>query len=391
MPTLRSLRRAGNAATFAALLLAGIAVQSQQPAANPNDTLKSPEVQADGRVTFRIYAPLATTVKLTGDWIDRGTPPLALAKDAQGVWSVTVGPLSPDFYSYSFNVDGVRTVDPKNQWVKPGINPLDTQFEVPGPSAAFADNLNVPHGQVSEVYYHSASLDRERRMHIYTPPGYGAGNQKFPVLYLLHGGGDDDSGWTAVGRLNFILDNAIAQHKAKPMIVVMPDDFVRDKSGVLPTSAERLIPTLTGPLLEKDLINDIIPYVEKNYRAATGNQNRALAGLAVGGSEVMWIAPLHPDMFAYVADFSSGLDPKRDPDFETRNAEFLHNPQKVNAEIKKFWIVYGAIDIDPSSVKNLSAFLTKNGINNQLRESPGGHTWINWRHWLLEILPDLFQ
>ena len=377
-------------AALSFVAFAGYGQGAQNPV-NPNADLKSPEVLPDGRVTFRIYAPKATAVTITGDWIDRGAAALTLSKDDQGVWTGTAGPLAADIYSYSFTVDGVRTLDPKNTWLKPAINPPDMQFVVPGPGIQFANDLDVPHGEVHTVWYHSHSVGTERRMHIYTPPGYGTGTEKYPVLYLLHGGGDDDEAWTAVGRLNFILDNLIAQGKAKPMIVVMPNGFVRGHDGELPPLAARLIPAKNAPPLEMDLLGDIIPRVEKNYRVAAGSQNRALAGLAVGGSQTLWIAALHPDKFGYVGVFSSGLDKERDPDFETRNAEFLKNPAKVNAEIKHFWIVYGAVDINPKAEKDLSAELTKYAIHNELKESPGGHTWINWRRWLADILPQMFQ
>ena len=377
---------------FAVLrLAAAIAMAQQTPVSDPNATLKSPEVLPDGRVTFRIYAPKASTVKLTGDWIERGAAPMALSKEENGVWTGTAGPLPADIYSYSFNVDGVRTLDPKNLWVKPGINPLDTQFVVPGPGIQFANNLHVPHGEVHTVWYHSVSLDQERRMQVYTPPAYGMNSARYPVLYLLHGGGDDDEGWTAVGRLNFILDNLIAQGKAKPMIVVMPNGFVRGADGELPPLADRLVTAKTAPPLERDLLGDIMPWIERNYRTLPGNQNRALAGLAVGGAQTLWMAIDHPEMFAYVGVFSSGLDTTRDPDFEKRSADFLRNPEKVNAEIKHFWIVYGQTDTNPQAEKDLHAELNKFGIHNELKESPGGHTWINWRHWLADILPQMFN
>jgi len=373
------------------LLALASAAKAQQPQTAPNDTLKSPEVLPDGRVVFRLYAPKASAVLLTGDWIERGSAPLTLTRNEQGVWSNTAGPLSPDIYSYSFNVDGVRTLDPKNLWVKPGINPLDTQFEVPGAAIAFADVLNVPHGETREVWYHSNALGQERRMHIYTPPGYSSGKENYPVLYLLHGGGDDDAAWTAVGRINFILDNLIAQHKATPMIVVMPNGFVRNSLGELMPLADRLIPAKATPAFENDLLGDVMPWVEKTYRVAPGSRNRGLAGLAVGGSQTVWISLRHPELFAYVADFSSGLDLERDPDFYVRNADLLHDPAKANRLFKAFFIVYGATDTNPAAVKDLSAALTKSGIHNQLRESPGGHTWMNWRRWIANILPELFK
>jgi enterochelin esterase family protein len=395
MLTTKILRSAVTLTTFCCLFATGFTQQpataTAQPAANPNATLKSPEVQQDGSVIFRIYAPKASAITVTGDWIDRGAAPLKLTRDAQGVWSGKTGPLQPDIYSYSFDVDGVRTLDPKNTWLKPAINPPDMQFVVNGHGIGFLNDINVPHGEVHQVWYHSASLERERRMHIYTPPGYTGGTQRYPVLYLLHGGGDDDEAWTAVGRINFIMDNLIAIGQCKPMIVVMPNGFVRDKMGELPPQADRLVSAKNAPPLEKDLFGDIIPLVEKNYRVLPGSENRAITGLAVGGGQALWIATQHPDQFAYVGVFSSGLDLQRDPDFETRNAEFLKNPDKVNAQIKHFWIVYGAVDINPKAEKDLSAELTKFGIKNELKESPGGHTWINWRRWLVDILPQMFQ
>jgi len=388
MLTSKLPRLASFLAIFLSALLTGSA---QQPAADPNATLKSPEAHGDGRVTFRIYAPKASAVTVTGDWIDRGAPPLTLTKDDKGIWTGTAGPLKADIYSYSFTVDGVRTLDPQNTWLKPAINPPDMQFAVPGHGIDVLNDVAVPHGEVHTVWYRSASLDQERRMHVYTPPGYNSGTQKYPVLYLLHGGGDDDEAWTAVGRLNFIMDNLIAIGRAKPMIVVMPNGFVRDKTGELPPLSDRLIPAKSAPPLEKDLFGDIMPWVEKNYRTALGGQNRAIAGLAVGGAQTLWIATQHSDQFAYVGIFSSGLDKERDPEFETRNAEFLNNPGKVNAEIKKIWIMYGTVDTNPQAEKDLSAELTKYGIHNELKESPGGHTWMNWRRWLADILPQMFQ
>src|SRR6266568_2016567 len=190
----------------------------------PNDTLKSPEVSSDHHVTFRIYAPKASEVTVGGDWIAQGLGTGGkLEKDDQGVWSITVGPLAPDFYSYTLTVDGVRTVDPKNPMIKQGISSVDSMFEVPGEEAAFEENQSVPHGEIRMVWYPSSTLGMQRRMHVYTPPGYDRSSARYPVFYLLHGGGDDDSGWSTIGRAGFIMDNLLAAKKAKPMIVVMPN------------------------------------------------------------------------------------------------------------------------------------------------------------------------
>ncbi|MHC5543412.1 esterase, partial [Singulisphaera rosea] len=185
----------------------------------PNEGLKSTEVADDHKVTFRIYAPKASEVSVGGDFGQGG----AMEKDEHGVWSRTVGPLTPDFYSYTFNVDGVRTVDPKNPMVKPGVNSLDSLFLVPGEEADFETTKDVPHGQVRAVWYRSGTLEMPRRLHVYTPPGYEGGSEAYPVFYLLHGSGDEDSGWSTIGRAGFILDNLIAAKKAVPMIVVMPN------------------------------------------------------------------------------------------------------------------------------------------------------------------------
>src|SRR5262249_4451243 len=185
-------------------------IPPRQP--TPNDTLKSPEILPDRRVTFRIYAPKASDVTLTGDWIAQGLGTGGkLQRDDQGVWSITVGPLVPDFYSYTLTVDGVRTIDPKNPLIKQGISSVDSMFQVPGEEAVFEENQPVPHGEIRMVWYHSSTLGMQRRMHVYTPPGYEGGSARYPAFYLLHGGGDDDSGWSTIGRAGFILDNLIAE------------------------------------------------------------------------------------------------------------------------------------------------------------------------------------
>src|SRR5262245_23481499 len=176
-----------------------------QPRREPAGRLVSPELLTDRKVTFRLYAPKATEVTVRGDWMTG--PPTKLEKDDKGVWSATVGPLTPDFYSYSFTVDGVRTVDPQNPTIKQGVASLDSMFFLPGPEADFQDNKPVPHGDVRTVWYQSGTLKQQRRMHVYTPPGYDASTDRYPVFYLLHGGGDEDSGWSTIGRTGFILDN----------------------------------------------------------------------------------------------------------------------------------------------------------------------------------------
>src|SRR5574338_213259 len=211
------------------LIAAGVLLAQRQP--TPNDALVSPDVQADQRVVFRIYAPKASEVTLRGDWMS-GPEAVKLEKDEKGVWEATVGPLRPDFYSYSFTVDGVRTIDPKNAMIKQGVNSLDNMFLVPGEAAAFEENRMVPHGQIRQVWYQSSTLDMQRRMHVYVPPGYDNSKERYPVFYLLHGGGDEDSGWSTIGRAGFIMDNLLADKKAKPMLVVMPNGSLPRPAGL---------------------------------------------------------------------------------------------------------------------------------------------------------------
>lgn len=380
------------------LLLAATAAasaQGQPPRTpTPNDTLISPEVLSDRRATFRIYAPKATDVTLRGDWMD--TPePVKLEKDEKGVWSATVGPLAPDFYSYSFTVDGVRTLDPKNATIKQGINSLDNMLFLPGAEAAFEDQRPVPHGEIRKVWYQSSTLGTERRMHIYFPPGYENSKEKYPVFYLLHGGGDEDSGWSTIGRAGFILDNLLAEKKAKPMIVVMPNGSLPRPTNLPPaTPGAPPDPAVTATLQDRftnELMKDIVPFVEKNYRVLTGSANRAIAGLSMGGGQTTRVVVTNPDQFAYVAVWSAGVNPQVSADFETRNAAFFAQPDRINKQIKLFSVTVGDKDFALAGSKNLAEILKKRGIKHDLRISGGGHTWINWRHYLSEYAPLLFR
>ncbi|HLK96187.1 MAG TPA: alpha/beta hydrolase-fold protein, partial [Hymenobacter sp.] len=250
----------------ASLVLPGTKAQPAQRQPTPNDTLKTPQALADKRVIFKIYAPKADEVTVSGDFMS-GNKPLSLTKNEQGVWSVTVGPLKPDYYTYTLMVDGVRTADPKNPVIKQGISSLENVFLVPGPETAFEDVTAVPHGEVREVWYSSSSLGTMRRMHVYTPPGYEKGATKYPVFYLLHGGGDDDSGWNTVGRAGFIIDNLLAAGKVKPMIVVMPNGSMPSppSTGTGTTPSTQAL-TRMRSLFANEFRNDIMPYVEKTYR-----------------------------------------------------------------------------------------------------------------------------
>jgi enterochelin esterase-like enzyme len=377
------------------LLLSGfLATSSAQVARReptPNDTLVSPEVLTDHRVTFRIYAPKASEVILRGDWMD-APEPLRLTKDDKGVWSATTGPLVPDFYSYTFTVDGVRVVDPKNAMIKQGITSLDSMFFVPGPEAAFEDNQPVPHGEIRQVWYQSSTLGTQRRMHIYMPPGYEGGSARFPVFYLLHGGGDEDSGWSTIGRAGFIIDNLLAEKKAKPMIVVMPNGSLPRPASPAPGAPPD--PAAMAALQERftnELLKDVVPFVEKNYRVLVGRENRAIAGLSMGGGQTLRVVTTNPDQFAYVGVWSAGVNPQASAEFEKRSAAFLDNADKINRQIRLFSISAGDKDFALAGSKYLQELLEKRGIKREVHISGGGHTWINWRHYLNDFAQRLFR
>lgn len=262
-------------------------------------------------------------------------------------------------------------------------------FFVAGPEAAFEEIKNVPHGEIRQVWYESSTLGMRRRMHIYTPSGYDSSNIRYPVFYLLHGGGDDDSGWSTVGRAGFILDNLLAEGKAKPMIVVMPN-------GSLPRPANAPAAGAVPPQRDardrftSELLKDIIPFVEKHYRVRADRENRALAGLSMGGGQTQRVVTTQPDEFAYVGVWSAGIGANA-ATFEKQNTGFLDQSGKINQTVKLFSISVGDKDFTFAGSKNLSELLNKHGIKNELHVSGGGHTWINWRHYLNDFAPRLFR
>ncbi|HEX7088110.1 MAG TPA: alpha/beta hydrolase-fold protein [Vicinamibacterales bacterium] len=383
-----SMRVVGVLVAMAALLATEAAAQRPP---TPNDTLVSPEVLPDRRVTFRLYAPKASEVTLRGDWMD-GPGTVALTKDAQGVWSATVGPLGPDFYSYTLTVDGVRTLDPKNPTIKQGIASVDNMVWVPGPEAAFQDLRAVPHGEIRQIWYSSKTLGQQRRMHVYTPPGYDTSGETYPVFYLLHGGGDDDSGWSTIGRAGLILDNLIADGKAKPMIVVMPNGSLprpadAPRAGLMdPAFRERMEDRFT-----RELMQDVIPTVERRFRVVAEPASRAIAGLSMGGGQTLRVIAAHPDQFRYAAIWSMGVPADRTAEFERRAAAFLKDAETINRSYAVLDVTIGDRDFLLEAAKNLSAVLTKHGIEHAFEIGTGGHTWINWRQYLHRLAPRLFK
>jgi enterochelin esterase-like enzyme len=269
---------------------------------------------------------------------------------------------------------------------------VDNMLFIAGAEADYQDNKAVPHGEVRKVWYQSTTLNEQRRLHIYFPPGYDNSKAKYPVFYLLHGGGDEDSGWSTIGRAGFILDNLIAANKAKPMLVVMPNGSLPRPPvvpGVPPDPAAQIA---FQDRFTSELLKDIVPFVEKNYRVLTGSANRALAGLSMGGGQTTRVVTTNPDQFGYVAVWSAGVNPQISADFVKRNEAFLSNADKINRQIKLFSVSCGEKDaLAFAGSKNLDEILKKHNIKHEMAITSGAHTWINWRRYLNDYAQKLFR
>jgi len=401
-------------AVSATCLIAPLVLVAQQPQA---PAVVSPQVNAERQVTFRILAPNAQKVELRspGDIPGiggRGGTPLQFAKNADGVWEATTNAIPAGAYRYVFAVDGVIVADSRNPVTSQTNTTIYSLAVVPG-SDVF-DTRNVPHGAVASVHYNSSSLGGIRRAHVYTPPGYEAGRDKYPVFYLLHGAGDVDDSWTSVGRAGFILDNLIASGKAKPMIVVMPAGHVNGAGAALgappqtPPAANTAGTPRPDPFVT-DFVNDLMPFVEKSYRVQTDRQSRAIAGLSMGGGQTLNIAIPHLEKFAYVGVFSSGVfgggrgrgaapaantpaqpEPPFGEAWEKQNLTALDNAS-ARKGLRVLWFSTGKEDGLIGTTRNTVDLLKKHGFNPVFVESEGGHTWLNWRDYLTVFAPQLFQ
>jgi enterochelin esterase-like enzyme len=367
-------------------------------AASQNVGVRSPEISADHRVTFRVSAPkTASKVEVIHMSINRPVT-LAMAKNDAGVWAATTPPLEPDLYEYLFRIDGVRLLDPANARIKDRSNSL---VQVVGTPPMVWDDQAVPHGTVHIQFYDSKSLGgMARRVHVYTPPGYGDeknSGTKYPVLYLLHGSGDDDAGWSNVGRANTIFDNLIHEGKMKPMVVVMPYGHV---PRVSPTTAPgQNIPIgmpAKGPsgnsdfvrLFEKDLLADVLPLVEKTYRVYTDQPHRAIAGLSMGGSQSIRVGLANLDKFAYVCPMSAGG--LRAEDLDQSFPELAKNPSMANDKLKLLWIACGEKDSLLKFNQGFDQWLKSHEIRHEFKVTPGVHTWHLWRRNLAEVATRVF-
>jgi enterochelin esterase family protein len=361
-------------------ITAALGLAQQQP-----PVVHSPEVQNDGRITFRLLAPNAHQVTVS---IEGQAAPLAMQKDEQGVWSATSSVLGPNIYGYSFTEDGAHIIDPSNTKIKPNLLNLSNSVEVPGTSPMPWDQTDIPHGELHHHFYHSNVVGDDRDYFVYTPPGYSAAAKTtYPVLYLLHGFSDDASGWSAVGKANLILDSLIDSNQAKPMIVVMPLGY-----GA-PAILNRTGPPTSNPgLREKNmtnfrtaLIDEVIPAVEQAYKVDTDRNSRAIAGLSMGGAESLLTGLNRMDKFSWVGAFSAG---GAGDDFA---ASFPDAGEKMNQELHLLWVACGTEDrlIDPN--RKLISWLKTKGVTLTAVETPGMHTWMVWRHNLITFAPLLFQ
>jgi enterochelin esterase-like enzyme len=342
--------------------------------------LISPEVFPDRRVTFRLRAPNAKEVTVSGEW---GGGARAMTSDESGTWTVTVGPIDADIYGYSFSVDGFQTLDPGNPAIKPMRSPRTSTLEVPGDPPRLHEFQDVNHGTVRVHEYRSRSLDRKRGLYIYTPPGYDQDpGARYPVLYLFHGSGDNEATWTAFGRAHLITDNLLARGKAKPLVIVMPDGHAAPSrpSGVPAEGRSRNVVAF-----ERDLLDDVMPFVEANYRVRSDPASRAIAGLSMGGGQSLTIGLNHPDQFAWVGGFSAAVfDPERSI------APALANPTGTDSKLRLVWIACGKDDRLIENARQFSAVLKEKGIRHEFQTTEGGHSWPVWRRYLEEFVPLLF-
>lgn len=384
-------------------LIAGLlfitAVQAQEIQRNRGPQVVSPEIAKDKSVTFRIHSADAKSVSVNGSWMGMGES-LEMTKGDEGVWSAKTGVLEPSMYHYNFILDGVSVLDPTNpQAMRDGRRYASTLI-IPGEGSEFVEVNDVPHGSLTKVWYDSPTLDLNRRMYVYTPPGYADSKEKYPVLYLLHGGGGDEDAWTSLGRANYILDNLIAAGKAKPMIVVMtngnPDQTVAISDQKMKPAADA--PAAGGPMtmgamdFPNSIVKDVIPYIEKHYRVLTNKENRALAGLSMGALQTQLTGMNNPELFNYLGVFSIGLQ----MEFGDTTTDLI-KAYDTNLDVLKrngfklFYIGVGKEDFVYEGVTLLRKKLDEHDFDYIYNETGGGHTWANWRTYLSDYAPRLFK
>lgn len=392
---------------FAAMsLLASFVVADAQQALFGGQQIVSPEINPDKSVTFRLNAPNASSVQVTGDFLPPKTidtpmgkwdaPSTAdLTKNAQGVWEFTTSPLAPELYSYAFLVDGLRTLDPANVFMNRDVATVTNIFIIDGDRASLYGVKDVPHGTVSRVWYDSPTLGKDRRLTVYTPAGYETSGKRYPVFYLLHGMGGDEEAWMALGRTSQILDNLIAQGKAEPMIVVMTNGNVDQEAAPGESSLGLKAPDMNQPRTMEGSFEtsfpDVVKFIDSTYRTIPEKKARAIAGLSMGGFHSMHISKQYPDMFDYVGLFSAAILPREGStspvydDLEGKlKVQFGKNPAL-------YYIAIGNTDFLYDANTQYRKLLDSNKYPYEYFETPEGHIWKNWRIYLTEFAPKLFK
>ena len=383
-------------------LLIGVTMFAQQ-ALWGTAPVVSPEIHDNNTVTFRFKAPKAVRVQLTGDFLPVQknakfeAPGIVDLKEGQeGVWEYTTPePLKPELYSYSFIVDGLRMNDPANVYLIRDVSTLTNVFIIGGDRADFYKVNPVPHGPVSRIWYDSPALGLERRMTVYTPAGYETSGKRYPVLYLLHGMGGDEEAWISLGRTAQILDNLIAQGKAKPMIVVMPNGNASQEAAPGESSRGMVPPTMQLPKTMEgsyeQAFPEIVKFIDKNYRTIKSKSGRAIAGLSMGGFHSLHISKQYPDMFNYIGLFSAAIMPNK----EVSSPIYENMEGKLKVQFDKnpalYWIAIGKTDFLYKANEEYRKLLDEKGYKYTYYESDEGHIWKNWRIYLTEFVPMLFR
>lgn len=343
--------------------------------------VESPRVNADRTVTFRLRAPSAQKVELSGQFLKGNQP---MQQDDAGVWSITVGPVEPNLYPYNFVVDGAGVADPANPDVFPNERFKPSLVDVPGAEPSLHSLQSVPHGAMTYCYYESKTLQQTRPLVIYTPPGYQSGTEKYPVFYLVSGTTDTEETWFRAGRMNFILDNLLAQKKAVPMIVVTPYGNM-NMDAVRPSSPEV---TAMYQKFNDELVGSIMPFVESSYRVLADREKRAIAGFSRGGGQSLFTAFNNPDKFAWIGSYAAYLTPEA---CARHFPALTADPGAASARLKLLWLGVGTEDFLHQPAVQFHSFLKEKGINHTWLETGGGHTWMNARHYLAETLQLLFK
>lgn len=388
-----------------AILFININTYSQQ-ALWGGQQIVSPEIHQDNSVTFRLFAPEVTAVQITGDFLppekmqtpygEMDIPGKAeLTKDEKGIWSFTTNSLNPELYGYSFIVDGLTIADPNNPFLIRDVGTVTNIFLISGEQANLYKVNDIPHGTVAKRWYYSPGLKMNRRLTIYTPPGYEQSSEKFPVLYLLHGAGGDEEAWMELGRTSQIMDNLINQGKATPMLIVMPNgNVIQDaapgegRDGFY--KPQFMLPKQMDGTYEENFM-DIVNFIDTNYKVIADKEHRAIAGLSMGGYHSMHISRYFPNTFDYVGLFSAAFVPREGITSKVyENIEETLKTQKENG-CKLYWISIGKTDFLYDANKEFRQKLDEIGMEYLYSESEGGHIWRNWRVYLSDFVPLLFK